>query len=298
VARTLPPLNPLNVFEVAARVGSFTNAAEMLNVTPSAVSRQISTLESFLNVRLFNRSHDGNTLTEVGEEYHRAVAPAFRMIAQATEKTRLAYDTKPLNLRVSSTFAVLFLIPRLSKFRETYPNIRVRISTGFNPVDFAREDVDLSIQLGSGDWSDTECKLLFPNWSQPMCSEQIFQSGEIRTIEDLKRRRLLISQNRPETWNEWLAAAGETDFPLDQVEIVEFPNSLLAYQAAADGVGIVIGQIPLLARNIIGPTLVPLFDKPIPKGAYYASWRSGTGPSRKARQFLSWMEKELTYLVE
>ena len=100
MARTVPPLNPLHVFEVASSVGSFTKAAELLSVTPSAVSRQISALESFLNVRLFNRGREGNTLTAAGEEYHREIAPAFEAISVATERIRRGQDKTPLNVRV------------------------------------------------------------------------------------------------------------------------------------------------------------------------------------------------------
>lgn len=150
MARSVPPLNPLHVFEVASRFGSFTKAAEVLSVSPSAVSRQIAALETFLDVRLFHRARDGNTLTEVGEEYYRGVAPAFETISSATDRVKRAQDNTPINVRVPPTFAVRFLLPRLSGFRAEYPNINLRITTGFGAVDFMREDVDISIQVGSG----------------------------------------------------------------------------------------------------------------------------------------------------
>ncbi|HEY2526500.1 MAG TPA: LysR substrate-binding domain-containing protein, partial [Xanthobacteraceae bacterium] len=94
-------------------------------------------------------------------------------------------------------------------------------------------------------------------------------------------------------WRDWLAEIGRLDFPLDEMEMIEFPNSMLAYQAAADGVGIVIGQIPVLGPEFAGQVLVRLFDKPIRQGSYCAVWRAESGPSRKARQFLSWLERQL-----
>src|SRR5262245_65636201 len=98
VARTVPPLNSLHVFEVASSVGSFTKAAELLSVTPSAVSRQISALESFLNVRLFNRGREGNTLTPAGAEYHREIAPAFDAIRAVTHRINIGQDKTPLEV--------------------------------------------------------------------------------------------------------------------------------------------------------------------------------------------------------
>lgn len=294
MARSIPPLNPLHVFEVASRVGSFTKAAEFLSVSPSAVSRQITALEAFLDVRLFNRGRDGNTLTAVGEAYCRAIAPAFEIITAATDRISKSQDNAPLSVRVPSTFAVRFLIPRLSEFRAAHPNINVRIITGFGAVDFVREDADISIQVGWGEWPGTESNVLFANWVQPMCSPRMFKGGEqFQSIDDLRSFRLLISKNRRSDWIDWLAAVGRTDFPLEQSEIIEFPNSMLAYQAAADGLGVILGQVPLLGPEFATQTLVPLFDKPIRQGSYYAVWRAETGPSRKARQFLSWLHQQL-----
>ena len=160
---SVPPLNPLHVFEVASRVGSFTKAAEFLRVSPSAVSRQVAVLESFLDVRLFHRKREGIILTEVGEEYYRAIAPAFATISATTDRIKRAQDSTPLIVRAPSTFAVRFLIPGLTDFRREHPGLNVRIVTGFGPADFMREDVDISIQTGFGEWPYTESKMLFAN---------------------------------------------------------------------------------------------------------------------------------------
>jgi LysR family transcriptional regulator, glycine cleavage system transcriptional activator len=299
LAWSVPPLNPLHVFEVAARVGSFTKAAEILSVSPSAVSRQIAALEAFLDVRLFHRARDGNILTEVGEAYYRGVSPAFEIITSATDNIMRAQDTTPLNVRVPATFAVRFLIPRLSEFKEEFPGVNVRLVTGFGPVDFVREDVDISIQVGLGNWPGTECKELFANWMQPMCNPRLFKHGKpIDKIDQLRGNRLLISNNRRSDWRDWLAAKGRTDFPLDEMEIIEFPNSLLAYQAAADGLGIVIGQVPVLGPEFAGQSLTPLFADPVRHGSYWAVWRAETGPNRKARQFFSWLERQLKPILD
>ena len=136
--------------------------------------------------------------------------------------------------------------------------------------------------------------MLFANWVQPMCSPKLFKDGQpIHHIDELLGYRLLISNNRPTDWIDWMTAAGRLDFPLDHMEIIEFPNSLLANQAAAEGLGIVIGQVPVLGPEFAEQAMVRLFDKPIRQGSYYAVWRAETGPSRKARQFLSWLQRQL-----
>lgn len=292
MVQLVPPLNPLHVFEVAARVGSFTKAAEILKVSPSAVSRQIATLEGFLDVRLFARARAGNVLTDDGQKYYRGIAPAFDIITSMTDRVMRAQDCAPINLRVNATFALRFLIPRLSQFKEEQPDTNVRITTGFGAADFIREDVDISIQIGDGNWAGTESKILFSNWLQPMCNPRL-SKDRIRCIDDLRGFRFLTSNNRRKDWRDWLNLMGHSDFPLAKVEIVEFPNSMLAYQAAADGLGIVLGQVPMLSCEFAPQTMVRLFDKPIRQGSYYAVWRADSGPSRKVRQFLSWVQRQL-----
>lgn len=297
MARSLPPLNPLYVFDVASRAGSFTKAAEILGVTPSAVSRQIAVLENFLDLRLFHRGYDGNTLTEAGEEYCRVIAPAFDTISIATDRIKRAQDTKPLSVRVPSTFATRLLIPRLSEFRSQHPGVNVRIITGFGPVDFVREDVDISIQIGSGSWSGTQGQLLFDNWIQPLCSPQFLATRPIRSIDDLIGVQLLCSQNRRSDWQDWLNAMQRSDFPLERSEFIEFPNSMLAYQAAVDGLGVVIGHLPLLGPDLATKALVPALERPIRQESYYAVWRAERGPNRNSRKFLDWLHQRLDPLV-
>jgi LysR family transcriptional regulator, glycine cleavage system transcriptional activator len=249
-------------------------------------------LESFLDVRLFHRKREGIILTEVGEEYYRAIAPAFATISATTDRIKRAQDSTPLIVRAPATFAVRFLIPGLRDFRREHPGLNVRIVTGFGPVDFMREDVDISIQAGFGEWPCTESKMLFANWIQPMCGPKLFKDGPpIRCIDDLLSYRLLTSSNRPADWVNWVTAVGRPDFPLDRMEIIQFPISMLAYDAAADGLGVVIAQLPVAEFG--GQGLIRLCGKPVRQGAYYATWRAKIEPSRKTRHFLSWLRREI-----
>jgi LysR family glycine cleavage system transcriptional activator len=294
LAQLFPPLNPLHVFEVAARVGRFTRAAEILNVSPSAVSRQIATLESFLNVRLFDRTPEGNVLTKLGQEYYRGISPAFDTITSTTDRVMRSQDRGSLNVRATATFAVRFLIPLLSEFKQQQPRTNVHVITGFPPVDFAHEEIDLAIQIGAGNGIGTESKVLFANWIQPMCNPKLLKNGNpIKHIDDLCGYRLLASRNRRSDWRNWFNAMGRADFPLERMEIVEFSSSHLAYHAAADGLGIVLGQLPLLGPEFGAQIMIRLFDKPVRHGSYYVVWRAETGASRKVQQFISWLQRDL-----
>ena len=269
-------------------------AADILGVTPSAVSRQIAVLEGFLDTRLFHRGVHANSLTDTGAAYFRDVSPAFALITSATQTIQDSRVSTPLKLRVLSTFGMRFLIPRLPEFRALHPTTHLSIDTGFAPADFSRADVDVSIQLGSGNWAGTEGHLLFESWIQPMCGGRLMKAGRrIARVEDLRDMPLLFSRNRTDDWAFWLQAIGHADFPLASVEMIEFSNSLLMFQAAMDGVGIALGQLPLLNQDIAAGRLMPLLGPAVAQGAYYVVWRAGVEPNRKMREFLVWLEREV-----
>ena len=294
MSRSVPPLNPLHVFVTAAKVGNFTAAAEALGVTPSAVSRQIAVLEAFLDARLFHRGVHSNVLTDPGKAYFNEVAPAFDLITSATQAIQESRVSTPLRIRVLSTFGMRFLIPRLPQFRAQHPSIHLSIETGFAPADFSRADVDVSIQLGSGSWPGTEVRLLFESFVQPICGGQWVKAAKkITAIDGLREAPLLLSRNRPDDWAIWLKAKGRSDFPLGACETIAFSNSVLMYQAAADGVGVALGQLPILSQDIEVGRLTALLGPAIPSEAYYAVWRAGAEPNRKIRQFLVWLEREV-----
>jgi LysR family glycine cleavage system transcriptional activator len=291
--KDLPPLNPLHVFDVAARVGSFAQAATELNVTQSAVSRQIATLEGSLGVRLFERERRGLSLTSAGNAYWREVTPAFAIIAAATQRVKRDVRLEPLRIRVYATFAMKWLIKRLPDFETQFPGITVQMSTIVAPVNFAREDVDLAIQLGRDNGQKAEVIKLFPDIIQPVCSPKLLRERPIETLDDLRHHRLLHSRYRRRDWPDWLHAVGRKDLLKEQDNY--YPNSLLAYEAAAKGIGVVIGQIRLLGDDFADGTLVPLFDRPIDRGlAYYAAWSKDREPDRKVRVFVSWLRRSIT----
>jgi LysR family glycine cleavage system transcriptional activator len=275
-------------------VGNFTAAAEALGVTPSAVSRQIAVLEGYLDVRLFHRGIHSNSLTDPGQAYFDEVAPAFDLIASATQAIQGTRSSTPLRIRVLSTFGMRFLIPRLPEFRARHPEVQLSIDHGFAPADFSRADVDISIQSGSGSWPGTAGQLLFPSFMQPVCGGQLLKTAKrITSVNDLRKVPLLFSRNRTEDWTIWLKAQGHGDFALSSCDMIEFSNSVLMVQAAIDGVGVALGQFPILSQDVAEGKLAALLGPAIPFGSYYAVWRAGAEPNRKMRQFVGWLEQEV-----
>lgn len=289
--RFVPPLNPLHVFEVAARLESFTRAAEELNVTQSAISRQIRVLEDYLNVPLFHRQRFGVELTQEGHEYLRSVGPAFEAIYRSTEKLREGGRMRPVNVRVYPTFAVKWLIPRLSDFSKTHKNIDVSIATGTQNADFEHEHNVVVVSLLPDDNPPPMGIRLFSDVIQPVCSpEYLEKEGKPRSLEELSSRKLLTSALRKSDWHRWFEAKKRGDLrPLG----VEFPSSVLTYQAAIEGLGIAIGQVSFLESDLNSRRLVTLFDPPVLRPiSYYALWSQRWGHDRGARAFLRWLQRQ------
>nr|WP_314482094.1 transcriptional regulator GcvA [uncultured Pseudomonas sp.] len=291
MARRIPPLNPLHVFEVVSRTGNLTVAAQELHVTQSAVSRQIAVLEGYLGVELFRRERQGVTLTHIGQTYADQVVPAFDAIAGATEKM-LANTTKgALRVRTYTAFAAKWLIPRLPDFQRAHPQIDVEITTAVPQVDFDRHMVDLAIQMGDGDWPRVQADRLFLDEFEPVCSPRYLAENapDPRRPEALLSKRLLISQYRRTDWDEWLAEAGLIQ-EAKGVETMTFNTSVLTWQAAIDGLGMAIGQTAMLTNEFNSGQLVRPFSHPVRSGrAYWLLRPSVQRESQKVSVFRAWL---------
>src|SRR3954469_1963432 len=144
--RSLPPLDFLRGFEAAARHLSFTRAAAELFLTQSAVSRQIQALEEFVGVPLFERRHKALMLTDAGRAYFRTVGPVLDELRQATRRLRETRTGHVLTVTTTISFASIWLVPRLGRFRKAHPTVDVRIKATHEVVDLEREGIDLAIR--------------------------------------------------------------------------------------------------------------------------------------------------------
>lgn len=290
MARRIPPLNPLHVFEVVARTLNLTAAARELHVTQSAVSRQVGTLESYLGVELFRRERHGVELTRAGQTYAEQIVPAFDAIANATEKLTKATGQGSLRVRTYTTFAAKWLIPRLPAFKKAHPGIDVRIVTAVPDVDFDRDGVDLAIQFGAGHWPRTEADLLFSDEIEPVCRPAYLKlNGGIRRREKLLAGPLLVSQFRRDDWDDWLQAQGFADRAAGG-ERMFFSSSVLTWQAAMDGLGMAIGQHALLAQELQSGQLVRPFAQPLRRDSgHYLVRPAVQRESRKVTAFRDWI---------
>src|SRR5437016_7059743 len=171
--RRLPPLNALKAFEAAARHESFTRAAEELCVTQGAVSHHVKALESELGVKLFNRERQRLVITEAGREYLSVVRDALDRIAVGTERLVQRQTSGVLTVSTSPDFAAKWLVNRLGRFAEAHPDIDLRVSATIQHVDFAREEVDLAVRHGDGNWPGLDVMRLCSEQLFPVCSPKL-----------------------------------------------------------------------------------------------------------------------------
>ncbi|MGH8445936.1 MAG: transcriptional regulator GcvA [Solimonas sp.] len=306
----LPPLNALRAFEAAARHSSVYKAAQELHVTPAAVSHQIKSLEEHLGVVLFKRLPRRIELTPAGEACLPKLTAAFAQMAEAVAAAQQLAHAGRLMVSVPPALAAKWLIPRLSKFRDTNPDIDLRISARQTLVDRARgefdqsanllEGGDIAIRFGDGDYPGLASHKLFTSYSLPMCSPKLLEAGPhpLREPDDLRHHTLLHYENDNATvdvgrpnWASWLKAAGVRG--VNTRRGPTFNHVTLAMQAAADGLGVVLG-IPLMAgEEVADGRLVAPFALSLPTGAsYYLVHQEAMSRDPSLVAFRDWMLAE------
>jgi LysR family transcriptional regulator, glycine cleavage system transcriptional activator len=190
--RRLPSLNALKAFEAAARSESFTRAAEELSVTQAAVSQQVKALETELGLTLFNRERQRLAITEAGREYLAVVRDALDRIALGTDHLVRRQSAGILTVSTSPDFAAKWLVHRLGRFAEVHPEIDLRVSASLHHVDLAREQVDLAIRHGEGNWPGLDVVRLCSERLFPVCSPKLVSGrSRIAKASDLLKFPLL-----------------------------------------------------------------------------------------------------------
>jgi LysR family glycine cleavage system transcriptional activator len=264
----LPPLNAVRAFEAAARHMSITLAADELNVTPGAVSRQIMALEEALGLQLLKRGHRQISLTRQGAEYFRAAASALEALREATRKVKRRTQRKQLKIRAYTTFAMRWLIPRLSGFHAAHPGIEVLLKASLEPVDFRKEDIDGAIRLGDGRWPGSHAWRLVPNILAPVASPALLKAGpRLKRPADLAQHTLLHTIARPDDWGYWLEAAGAGKL-VDARAGMTFESSAMSLAAAIEGQGVAMAQMFLVEKDLAEGRLALPFKKTVDMGEF------------------------------
>jgi LysR family transcriptional regulator, glycine cleavage system transcriptional activator len=258
----LPPLNALRAFEAAARHLSFKKAADELHVTPAAIGHQIKNLEDFLGVALFRRLNRAVLLTDAAQVCLPDLREGFERLAAGVGRLKTHGGRGVLVASVAPTFAIKWLVPRLTRFQAQYPEITVRIETTTTVVDLMRSGIDLAIRYCGEVGPGLAAETLFDEEIAPVCAP-LLMAGEhpLRRPEDLTMHTLIYLEGESTdpsqpSWQTWLEAAGVTGVELGRG--LHFTQTVTAAQAAIDGQGIaLLGQTCLLDDLAAGRLIRP-----------------------------------------
>jgi len=282
-------MQALRAFEAAARERSLTRAAESLHVTHGAISHQIKSLEADLGVRLVERAGRGIRLTDEGERFAARVRTAFAELTTAVQEITTRANPRLLRVSVIPSFAARWLLPRIGRFVAAHPDVDLEVSANSTNVDFRRDDADVAIRYGFGQWNDVRVEHLLDDTFFPVCSPRIAGGVPTRPT-DLARYPLLRSDNEP--WKVWFDAAG-VDLPEPHRGPI-FNDSSHMMQAAAEGQGIALGRGTLLGNDERNGVLVRPFaiEAPSPR-RFYLVYPPRSADSPKIAAFRAWLHAEI-----
>ncbi len=252
------PVGPLRAFDVAARNLNLSAAAEEMNVTHAAVSRQVKQLEQRLGVQLFERLPRGLKLTVHGALLAEGTREAFDRLASAIEDVSAPAVRRKLSISTFSSLSTRWLMPRVQSFSEQFPDTDLQVSTSARLVDFAREDVDIALRFGGGQYPGLHVRPMFKPKEIAVASPSLLKRGPpIKTYADLKGHTLLHDDSY-RTWARWLDAVGAKGVNPRRGVICGDRNSML--QATLDGGGIGITSEVFAAAELKEGRLVKVFD--------------------------------------
>jgi LysR family glycine cleavage system transcriptional activator len=289
--RRLPSLNALKAFEAAARHESFTRAADELCVTQAAVSQQVKALESELGVRLFRRERQRLLITDAGRFYQDVVRDAFDRLGMGTERLLQRQKSGALTVTTSPNFATKWLVHRLRRFSEAHPGIDLRISASIHHVDFAREDIDLAIRHGEGQWPGLHVTRLCSEELFPVCSPKLLTGRHALRLPGDMKHHTLLHTNSPDEWAGWLRKAHVEG--VDLKHGIVFNQASMAIDAAIEGQGIALARTALASWDVLSGRLVRPFPQALE--APYAYWivcPKSTAELPKIATFRDWLLKE------
>ena len=284
--RRLPSLNAVRAFEAAARHESFTRAAEELCVTQGAVSHQVKALEAELGLKLFNRERQRLVITEAGREYLNVVRDAFDRIALGTERLLQRQTSGILTVSTSPDFAAKWLVHRLGRFAEAFPEIELRVSATLHHVEFAREDIDLAVRHGDGQWTGLHVTRLCSEELFPVCSPRLATDARpLNQPADLLGFPLLHLDDRT-TWATWLETAGVGDAEALHGPVLN--RASMVIDAAVDGQGVTLARTTLAAWDLINGRLIRPFALALPLAKSY--WIVGPKASAALPKIVTFRE--------
>jgi LysR family transcriptional regulator, glycine cleavage system transcriptional activator len=294
MAIRLPPLNGLRLFEAAARCGSFKQAAHELKLTSGALSHGIDSLERWLDVELFERKAHGVVLTAAGRQFLPYVSEALAMIATGTLRLPSRRFEERLAISSFSLFAHKVLLPRLHKFQALYPNMTVTVDVRREVVRLPSDEFDVAIRSGRDSWPKLSCHLLgrlaFVPVAAPHYIRKLSRGGDL----DWSRATLIHIPSSAEDWETW---CNHSRIDVSAARKIIVGSVHLSLEAAADGLGIAIGRLPLINDDLAAGRLAIAIDHVVPVlTGYWLVQPSDVETRREIVAFRNWLLKEASQL--
>lgn len=280
-SRPLPPLDTLQAFEAAARAGSFSAAADTLNLTHGAVSRQIAKLESWLGFKVFNRGARGVSLTIEGNRLFLRTREALALIADNTDRWAEPRGGVVVRLATIPSICGLWLIPRLSSLETSPSPLRILLEVDNRQIDLADEGIDLSLRCGRGGIPGRISLQLFEEMCFPIASAPLAKEIGTGSPERLLRFPL-IHDSDASGWRAWLASHGIDYRPRPQDR--RFEDYRLVLDAARCGLGIALARPPLTAAQLESGGIVPADERTVLNPVSYWIDRPQSAPRPAAAE--------------
>ncbi len=289
--RRLNHLDPLVVFDAAARHGSFALAAGELNVSASAVSQQVRNLEADLGVQLFERAHRSVQLTDRGKLFQNSVSLALTRLASAVDEVRQDTRGGELEIVTDTSIAAMWLLPRLHHFQQSHPQCALRLTTTDVQAQLLGSPFQLAIAHGRGNWVGHESRLLFQEEVFPVCSPRYLDSlGGGIGLDDLPELDLLDLEYEQWHWMNWAIWLTENGLALPKVRRkMKLNNYPLVIDAARNGSGMALGWRHLVDEDLASGRLVQPFKASLStQYGYHLIWPFNDALSDMASAFLHW----------
>lgn len=287
--RYLPSLPSLLALEALDRLGSASAAAQELNLTHGAISRQLQVMADQLGVQLTHRDQGRLHLTPAARDYVTEVRQSLTILAQASLALRANPTGGALNLAILPAFGMYWLAPRLATFARLHPQVTVNLSTRLKPFDFTGTQFDAAIHYGRQDWpATTDLKLMDEDIlavAAPSLTPPLITANQALALP------LLQLQSRPGDWGRWLSAH---HLPTQIPQSMQFDQFATMQQAAIHGLGAAILPLFLIEQDLAQNRLIPLFGPAIRAQASYSLvWPKDRPARAPLTAFITWLKTEL-----
>jgi LysR family glycine cleavage system transcriptional activator len=285
--RFLPSTAALRALEALDRLGSATAAAEELNLTQGAVSRQLQSLEEQLGVSLCLRQGRRLVLTPEAVEYAAEIRGALNAISKASLRLTVNPSGGSLDLAILPTFGMRWLVPRLPDFARRHPEVTINLTTRLRPFSFASEPFDAAIHFGLADWPNTQALMLKPEAVVAVCAPSLLEGRGIHEAQDLLALPLLHIETRPEAWPAWFAEHGVSTAAVTGQIFDQFSTIT---QAALHGLGVALLPDYLAEQDLATGRLCRAWGGSTPSpGAYHLVWPKEKSRDPALLKFRDWL---------